>query len=519
MFVKADSLNRTATRDAAGRAVGARSRPERRRSIAAHAAGPSSDSIDNHIVAANHDSVRRWAVSYADISQLAAFLDILIIIATATLSGLAYRLAAFGDPGEVRRDLAVSIFVAIFFVFVTHLRKLYDPTALLIWTDQIQNVLLIWGATFVFLGGLVFSLGMSKEASRGAILWFAISGVAVLLLSRMLWRIFIRRALGAGSLAGRKVVAIGWDLSSTGSQLVTNLARHGSRVVRQFTISDSPSAALDVSLAGAVSFVRGSDIEEIYLVSRPDGTDGIDEVLERLRVLPIPVTLIPNAATTELMRHSWHKIGHSMAVELQRPPLSRYERSCKRLVDVIGASCGLLIFLPLLILVAIAIKIDSSGPILFRQTRHGFNGKPFKIFKFRSMSVLEDGPTIKQATVADSRVTRVGAMIRKSSIDELPQLINVLLGDMSIIGPRPHAVAHDDYFLEQIEHYAFRHHVKPGLTGWAQINGHRGETRTLDKMQQRVECDLWYINNWSLWLDFVIVLRTIGEVLRGENAY
>jgi exopolysaccharide biosynthesis polyprenyl glycosylphosphotransferase len=175
--------------------------------------------------------------------------------------------------------------------------------------------------------------------------------------------------------------------------------------------------------------------------------------------------------------------------------------------------------MPLLILVALAIKIDSRGPVLFRQTRYGFNGKPFKIFKFRSMSVLEDGATIIQARAGDSRVTRIGALIRKTSIDEIPQLLNVLRGEMSIVGPRPHAAAHDDYYLEQIEDYAFRHHVKPGITGWAQVHGQRGETETLDKMQQRVQYDLWYINNWSLWLDCMIMLRTVSEVVRGENAH
>jgi lipopolysaccharide/colanic/teichoic acid biosynthesis glycosyltransferase len=135
------------------------------------------------------------------------------------------------------------------------------------------------------------------------------------------------------------------------------------------------------------------------------------------------------------------------------------------------------------------------------------------------MSVLEDGTSIIQATQRDRRVTRVGALLRSTSIDEIPQLINVLCGDMSIVGPRPHAVAHDDHFIELIENYAYRHHVKPGMTGWAQVNGYRGETRTLDKMQRRVECDLWYINHWNIWLDFLIMLRTLGEVLRGENAY
>jgi len=477
------------------------------------------DPIDNSLVPANDDESRRWAISYRGISQLVAFIDILLIVLSATLSGLAYYYVAFGTEGELARDFAVSVFVAIFFVFVTRLRKLYDPTELLIWNDQLQNVLLIWGSTFVFLGGLVFSLGMSKEASRGAMLWFAASGVVALLLNRLFWRAFLERALAAGSLAGRKIVIIAWDCAAATTQFEAGMRRYGFQIERRFTIRDLSPTDTDGGLARAISFIRGSDIEEVFLLSKPAGTVGIDEVVERLRVLPIPITLIANRAISELVRHSWHQFGHSVAIELQRPPLTTYERVFKRTIDILSASCGLLLFSSLLILVAVAIKIDSPGPIFFRQTRHGFNGKRFMIFKFRSMSVLEDGQAIKQATVNDSRVTRVGAFIRRASIDEIPQLINVLRGEMSMVGPRPHAAAHDDFFLKKIEEYAFRHHVKPGITGWAQVNGCRGETETLEKMQRRVEHDLWYINNWSLGLDISIMLRTLGEVIRGENAY
>jgi len=169
--------------------------------------------------------------------------------------------------------------------------------------------------------------------------------------------------------------------------------------------------------------------------------------------------------------------------------------------------------------VAIAIKLDSKGPVFFRQTRHGFNGRPFAIYKFRSMTVMEDGDVVQQARKNDHRVTRVGRWIRRLSIDELPQLLNVVYGDMSIVGPRPHASAHDRYFTSTIEKYAFRHHVKSGITGWAQVCGARGETDTLEKMQRRVELDLWYINNWSVWLDFSIMIRTIFVVFGTENAH
>ena len=172
-----------------------------------------------------------------------------------------------------------------------------------------------------------------------------------------------------------------------------------------------------------------------------------------------------------------------------------------------------------MLVVAIAIKLDSEGPVFFKQTRHGFSGRPFGIYKFRSMTVLEDGDVVRQAEKRDARVTRVGYWIRRFSIDELPQLLNVFYGDMSIVGPRPHASSHDRYFMSAVDNYAFRHHVKSGITGWAQVSGARGKTETLEKIQKRVELDLWYINNWSIWLDFSIMVRTIFVVFSGRNAY
>jgi undecaprenyl-phosphate galactose phosphotransferase/putative colanic acid biosynthesis UDP-glucose lipid carrier transferase len=163
---------------------------------------------------------------------------------------------------------------------------------------------------------------------------------------------------------------------------------------------------------------------------------------------------------------------------------------------------------------AVCIKLDSAGPVIFTQTRIGFNNRAFRIYKFRTLRTLEDGPILKQVTQDDPRMTRCGRFLRQFSIDEMPQLLNVLRGEMSLVGPRPHAVAHNSQYASSIVNYAFRHHVKPGLTGWAQIHGLRGETRTLAMMQRRIDFDMWYVNNWSLWLDIKITMRTIVEVVR-----
>jgi putative colanic acid biosynthesis UDP-glucose lipid carrier transferase len=185
------------------------------------------------------------------------------------------------------------------------------------------------------------------------------------------------------------------------------------------------------------------------------------------------------------------------------------DHEVKYILDVAFAALALLLLTPLLIVVAIAIRLDSKGPIIFKQTRTGLKGRTFEIYKFRTMTVLENGPTVEQATVGDKRVTRIGRWLRRSSIDELPQLINVIRGEMSLVGPRPHAQAHDYYYGQCIPEYAGRFAVRPGITGWAQVNGSRGETPTLAHMQRRVDLDLWYVQNWNHALDFKILIETV----------
>ena len=241
-------------------------------------------------------------------------------------------------------------------------------------------------------------------------------------------------------------------------------------------------------------------------------------ICERLQIVPLPVLLLPDQHV-ELIFSRARQLAREFTVELQRPPLSSGELALKRALDVVLASCLIVALAPLFFVVGMLIKLESSGPVIFSQRRKGFNGREFTIFKFRSMSVLEDGHVIAQARRNDPRLTRVGRIFRATSIDELPQLLNVLRGHMSLVGPRPHAVAHDDGYTKVIAKYAFRQHVKPGLTGWAQVNGFRGETARLEQMERRVDCDLWYIKNWSFWLDLKILALTLFELVRSRNAY
>jgi putative colanic acid biosynthesis UDP-glucose lipid carrier transferase len=207
------------------------------------------------------------------------------------------------------------------------------------------------------------------------------------------------------------------------------------------------------------------------------------------------------------------------AVSVFENPLYGVDGLAKRIFDFVVASCLLMVLAVPLLLVAIAIKLTSRGPVFFRQRRYGLDGREIQVWKFRSMTVCEDGGVVTQAKKEDSRVTRLGAVLRKASIDELPQLFNVIGGSMSLVGPRPHAAAHNEQYRKMIEGYMLRHKVKPGITGLAQVRGWRGETDTLEKMQRRVECDHEYIREWSLWLDVTILFKTAFVVLKRQNAY
>ncbi|MBF7682641.1 exopolysaccharide biosynthesis polyprenyl glycosylphosphotransferase [Acinetobacter sp. B5B] len=200
-------------------------------------------------------------------------------------------------------------------------------------------------------------------------------------------------------------------------------------------------------------------------------------------------------------------------------PFVGFNKLIKRLEDIIVSFIILLLISPLLLIISILVKTTSHGPILFKQSRHGLNGTVIKVWKFRSMSVMEEGQSVKQATKNDHRVTKVGAFLRKTSLDELPQFFNVLFGSMSIVGPRPHALSHNEYYAQHINDYMLRHMVKPGITGLAQVSGWRGETDTLDKMENRVKCDLEYIAHWSLWLDIKLIFLTILRGFTQKTAY
>lgn len=464
-------------------------------------------------------SNRRWPISYRSIEVTACILDVIIIVGTSVLTSIAYNLFAFGSSRDLEQPIAAAAVVCALVIPALKLRAAYRPTALLTWTKQFRDVVLIWTGALLFLAAVFFALKVGPEFSRGATLSFAALGLFGLLAHRVFWRTFIEKALSDGSLRGRNVILI-WDRPPRpGSKLGAELLRYGFQIQRSFTLRGSPASSPEHVLNEAITYARSEAIDEIFVVCDLQHWALIGPLLDQLRILPLPICVVPDNAAAELIRRPSHQLGASTIIEFQRAPLTWTEYTIKRLMDISVSATGLTIFAPLLACAAIAVKCDSRGPVLFRQTRHGFNGKPFKILKFRTMKVLEDGDNFRQAKRNDDRITRVGTWLRKTSIDELPQLLNVFKGDMSIVGPRPHAVAMDSHFAKLIENYAFRHHVKPGMTGWAQVNGFRGETPTLESMERRIELDTWYVDNWSVWLDCSIILRTAGEIVRGHNAY
>jgi putative colanic acid biosynthesis UDP-glucose lipid carrier transferase len=264
---------------------------------------------------------------------------------------------------------------------------------------------------------------------------------------------------------------------------------------------------------------RTGEIDIIYITLPAKASDRINELLERFADTTVSVFLVPDLALMSMAQGRWFNLGLLPVISVFETPFYGLRGWFKRLEDVVLALMILLLVgLPMIVFAAI-IRLSSQGPALFRQKRYGLDGKKILVYKFRTMRVCEDDDHIAQATRYDTRITPFGGFLRRTSLDELPQLFNVLRGDMSIVGPRPHAVIHNEIYRKLIKGYMLRHKVKPGITGWAQVNGWRGETDTVFKMEQRVKCDIWYIHHWSLWLDLKIILLTLAKGFVGKNAY
>jgi putative colanic acid biosynthesis UDP-glucose lipid carrier transferase len=365
------------------------------------------------------------------------------------------------------------------------------------------------------------------------------------------WELFNPRALWSwglltplvqwlGVLAGRWVIrrhaanvnhirsAVILGASPQGIQLAEALIRQDQRAVDFIGFFDDrtdgrlPGEAthrLLGRLDEAARYITEFGIDEVYITVPLSQQPRLLAFLEQVQGTTASVYFVPDTFGIRIIQGRLDDLGGIPVVGLCETPFTGINALAKRASDIVLSLIIMTLVSPLLLLVAIGVKVSSPGPAIFRQKRHGLNGDEITVYKFRSMTTQDNGPEVKQATRGDSRITPFGAFIRRTSLDELPQFINVLQGSMSVVGPRPHAVAHNHQYRQLIKTYMVRHKVKPGITGWAQVNGHRGETDTLEKMQSRVECDLEYLRHWSLALDFQIIMKTIRLVFFDRNAY
>jgi putative colanic acid biosynthesis UDP-glucose lipid carrier transferase len=382
-----------------------------------------------------------------------------------------------------------------------------------------------WGLTVLVLLFIGSASGLSYHFDQAVVsTWFLITPFALLTS-----HVAMRRATfgpNKNSSEVRSVLIVG--VNEVGLKFANVCRRHPNLFMQVVGFFDDrvedrfPQGMREPMLgkmADIAAYVREHNIKMIFISQPISAQPRIRKLLDELQDTTASVYFLPDIYVFDLMQARFDNVGGMPVIAICESPFTGINSMVKRASDILLGLAIQVALLPLMLVIALAVKLSSPGPVIFRQRRYGLYGEEIIVYKFRSMTVTDDGPTVIQATQNDSRVTRVGAFLRKSSLDELPQFINVLQGRMSIVGPRPHAVAHNEQYRKLIKGYMLRHKVKPGITGWAQVNGLRGETETLDKMEARVHYDLDYLRKWSLWLDLWIIAKTVQVVLKRENAH
>ncbi|MBX6317134.1 undecaprenyl-phosphate glucose phosphotransferase [Pigmentiphaga sp.] len=389
-------------------------------------------------------------------------------------------------------------------------------------SELLLRTLAAWCTVYALGILLSFLLDMSAIVSLSwASSWFLLTA-----LSLMGLRLGIYAALAAmrdRGLNQKRVVIIGFG--ALGRELwrrVEHYRATGYEVAGIYPGTDEklPSCVRRLtSLEGLSNFLRSANVREVWIVLPMEQGQKVHEVLYQLRNDLVEIRWIPDVMSIRLLGHRIDNFMGLPSIHLNSLPAIGIRGWAKEAFDRVFSLCAILVFSPLMLVIAILIKLTSPGPVLFKQPRLGVDGKIFNVYKFRTMKVHEEVGTVTQATRNDSRVTRIGAFLRATSLDELPQFFNVLKGDMSVVGPRPHALAHNELYKDVVDRYMMRHRVKPGITGWAQVNGYRGQTETIHKMRARIEFDLYYIQNWSFLMDLRIIAKTALTGWTGRNAY
>jgi putative colanic acid biosynthesis UDP-glucose lipid carrier transferase len=422
--------------------------------------------------------------------------------------------------------ISLPYFILGFFVFsLSYPSPAYLQSPI---TFLLRGILSSWATIGGLLAFFGYAVHLINHFDQGVlILWLWIAPVSMLSIHILLrfsapWVVSLQGGI-------RKIIVAG--MNEQGLALAMQIANNplsGMQVVGFFddrdierlkTLEHFNKFKILGGLAEMHNYVKSSNIDSIYLSLPMTTQQRIMHLLDELRDTTASIYFIPDLFVTSLIQGHVGAVGEIPVVAVCESPFTGINGIIKRLSDILLSILILTLISPALLILTIAIKLSSPGPVLFKQRRYGLDGREITVYKFRSMRVLEDGNVINQAQKNDPRITPLGAFMRKNSLDELPQFFNVLQGSMSIVGPRPHAVAHNEIYRKLIKGYMSRHKVKPGITGWAQVNGLRGETKTLDRMKVRIDYDLDYLRNWSLHLDMYIILKTILVVFRDQNAH
>lgn len=456
--------------------------------------------------------------------RLAAFSQLAdAIVLAGSLRVIAW---AFGIEWNENWLLAALWAVGMFLLF-GHLLDLYHTHRGIAAHKEFARLWLTWIVVVLGLLFLGYSSKTSELYSRRVLLsWFIIT--PLLLIIWRGWLQIVLASLRQRGLNTRQVAIVGArELGAYLARTIIDAPWMGLRPVGFYDdrkpAGERPLVHEPVEVIGNLEMLlrhaREGRIDIVYITLPMSAEKRVQQLLARLSDTTASVYIIPDFFMFDLLHASWGTIGDLPAVSISETPFYGVDGLIKRIEDIVLASILLVVVAIPLVLIAIGVKLSSPGPVIFKQHRYGLRGNKIEVWKFRSMTVCENGGDVVQARKQDPRVTRFGAFLRRTSLDELPQLFNVLQGHMSLVGPRPHAVNHNEQYRRLIDRYMLRHKVKPGITGLAQVNGWRGETDSLDKMQKRVEHDLAYIHNWSLWLDLKIIFLTAFRAFNDKNAY
>jgi putative colanic acid biosynthesis UDP-glucose lipid carrier transferase len=420
--------------------------------------------------------------------------------------------------------LLLMCLAALIFMILAEIQWLYRLWGTEKLMDEFVSVMGVWFTVVLCLVVLGFVTKTTSMYSRTGLTIWILTVPVLMLVSRYVYR-QLQPLLFADGRNMRRLVFFG--SCKTAHKMAASIEKMswmGLRVAGVF--DDRPLNRIDLggltlegNMKDLIARAKSGEIDVVYITLPMHAEARIIKIVDQLSDTTASVYVVPDSFVFDLFHAKWSSVAGIPLVSVYESPFHGIEGWVKRAEDLVLGSFILLLISPVMLLIALAIKLTMPGSIIFKQNRYGLKGEVVEVWKFRSMKVSDNGNQVIQATRSDPRITPLGAFLRRHSLDELPQFINVLQGRMSIVGPRPHAVAHNEQYRSLIYGYMLRHKVKPGITGWAQVTGWRGETDSLEKMQGRIDCDLAYVRNWTLWLDIKIIWMTFIKVFIGNDAY